>query len=191
MKKILCALLGATLVSACATWETDMDKTQAQRAQRRAENRAVQGCTALDEHGTYRQCIIDTYYASRPRTYTTTRLPNGQPLAIMGRGHNNAFIETEQNIVTRTYETSSRPTVSQVYRIETVVPETVVVTGQAPIVYQYAEPIPVQTVVRPKEPTREKTWWETYQADRKPVTAPMVKCPCSDPNVPCPQCNPK
>lgn len=163
MKKVLCALLGATLLSACAPIETDMEKTQAERAERRLERQATQGCGVIDEHSSYRQCVINTY-ARRPRTYTITYLPDGQPVAVFSQPESKAHVETEENIIT---QTTLAPTVSVVIsETETVVPQ---------------EQIPV----------REKTWWETYQADRKPTDSGLVKCPCADPNVPCPQCNPK
>ncbi len=61
--------------------------------------------------------------------------------------------------------------------VETALPE------PAPMVRTVAIPESVQQPVVQQDPT----WWENYQQNRTVVQS-AVKCPCDDPNDPCPQC---
>ncbi len=171
MKKLICATLSLTLLSACSSYEPDMDQEQRRRDANRAELRQVQGCPAVDMHRDYRNCVIETYYKNAPRPYQVKRMRSGQPVAIFS---DYELPTTQKTIVTRTVEVTEQP-VQKVIAQQTLPPvkKTVIVEEITP----GGQPVKVE----------EKTWWETYQ-NGKPVPAPKPQCPCADPNEPCPQC---
>ncbi|MDR2902021.1 MAG: hypothetical protein LBU87_02795 [Lactobacillales bacterium] len=207
MKKILMITAVFGLVSACTSYDPDLDKEQAKRDANRAANREMYGCTGLDSHEAYRNCLIATHYKNSPKTYTTMRTPDGRSVAVVKTTVKNpnatSTVETERTVITKTVETISRPTVKKIttfeqrpvvteYIIEEAPVTEVVVVEEAPVV-EVAPVVVKEVIVEKTQPVvvKEQTWWETYQDTKEPEVTTTVKCPCEDPNAPCPQCAPK
>lgn len=49
-------------------------------------------------------------------------------------------------------------------------------------------PIVIKELPQPTEQPQEQTWWDKYQDNKTPEKTVTVKCPCEDPNDPCPEC---
>lgn len=190
MKKITCAILSLTLLSACASYDADMDRSEARRARHRAHIQEEQGCRGLDEHAAYRQCAIDTFYRTHQTPYTMSTLPGGRPLVIIKRSNGN-IIETKQTIVTKTVETSD-PVIQEPTGVAPVFDETVLIKERPqPALYIMETTSPRETIVieeKAVKPVKAPTWWENYQTTKKTDAGDAPKCPCADPNAPCPQC---
>lgn len=155
MKKLLPAVLMLTALAGCTWYQTDYTQ---ENAENRAIKKSIEGCRMSDDHAAYRECLIQTQLNNSPKTYTTSELPNGEPLAII-RGAKVKETEKEVSVI--------------IEKVEILTPTVV-------------EEVEVKEEVTTPAPEAEKTWWETYQAN-KPVPQP-VQCPCDDPNVSCPQC---
>lgn len=217
MKKLLSLTLGLTLLSACSSYEPDMDEAAKQRALNREEIRNTVGCQFVDDHAAYRKCVIATYESNRPKTFTTTTSTDGQSVAVVSSGE---LKPSDPSMFVSSTTTTSNATGS-VTASNTVLMGNALPGSAAPCTYQTQEmyevqlpaqpcttcaPVPVAEapkivtvsttetvtekpieVVPAPAPLPEKTWWETYQ-EAKPVPQPSVVCPCPDPNDPCPQC---
>ena len=198
MKKYLLTILGCTLLGGCVAHETDLQVQQQQRDWALMQKRAATGCTFVRDHDAYRQCIMNTYYMQHPQGYQTQELTTGQPVAVIsnpscGCGAPSCATKVAPlpasgpQIVP--YSTSESRTVettcTQNYQAqEASITTTEVLPPPAPVKI-VTEPAPAPTV----EPEPDPTWWETYQAEKKPEPAPTKPvCPCPDPNDPCPQC---
>lgn len=163
MKKLLPAVLMLTALAGCTWYQTDYTQ---ENAENRAIKKSIEGCRMDDDHAAYRECLIQTQLNNSPKTYTTSELPNGEPLAII-RGAKIKETEKEVTVV--------------IEKVEILTPT---VAGEVEVKEEVITPVPE---VKPEPaPQAEKTWWETYQAN-KPAPQP-VSCSCDDPNVSCPQC---
>lgn len=107
MKKTLSAILVCTILSGC-WYQTDYSK---ENAENRALKRAVEGCQMGDDHAAYRECMIQTQLKNSPKTYTTSQLPNGEPLAII---RDKDVSANEQEIVVVEQIETLTPTESEV-----------------------------------------------------------------------------
>ena len=145
--------------------------------------------------------VLNTYYMQHPKTYETHELANGQPVAVVSNGpvacrgpecrtmpvpplppskpqivpYSTTETTTVETKCTKKYQTQEASVIT-----------TEVLPTPAPVIVTQTETVaPVPAV----EPDPDPTWWETYQAEKKPepVSAQPV-CPCPDPNDPCPQC---
>ena len=209
MKKISCLVPVLALLGACSNYNPDIDVAAEKRAISRSEIRDSIGCQFLDTQATYRECLLATYNAKKPRTYSVTTNANGQPVAVVSTG----IVSTTQTVVNEPAQgvimvnadgTPACPTApgqpctyqtQEIYQAQMPAipcgdgscppmvegPTTVTVTTTETVTEK-----PIEVVPMP-EPLPEKTWWETYQEAKEP-TAPKVVCPCPDPNDPCPQC---
>ena len=210
MKKISYLVPVLALLGACSNYNPDIDAAAEQRAINRSEIRDSIGCQFLDTQKAYRDCLLATYNAQKPKTYSITTTASGQPVAVVSNGA----------LATTTSATTAQTNVVQMaegQQIQQYIPVNIDGTPVCPTapgqpctyqtqeVYQAQMPPmvegpttvtvtttetvtekPVEVVPMP-EPLPEKTWWETYQEVKEPET-PKVVCPCPDPNDPCPQC---
>lgn len=189
MKKLLSLTLALTLLSACSSYEPDMDTAAKERSQKREEIRQTIGCQFADDHAAYRKCLISTYESSKPKTFAVATGTNGQPIAVvsngelkptdpsllMGNGVNGVGMIAPCTLQTQEmYETVLQPAPVEAPKVVTV-STTETITEK-----------PVEVVPAPA-PLPDKTWWETHQ-ENKPAANAGVVCPCPDPNEPCPQC---
>ena len=194
MKHYLIALLGCSLLGGCVAHETDFQVAQAKRDAALMQKRSEVGCTFIRDRDAYRQCLMNTYYMQHPQTYETQELTTGQPVAVISNPRAGCGVPTCSAKVaplpasgpqivpysaseSRTVET----TCTQNYQAQ----EASVTTTEV-----LPPPAPVQITTQPApQPDPDPTWWETYQAQKKPAAAPAKPvCPCPDPNDPCPQC---
>lgn len=191
MKKLLCLGVALTMLSACSSYNPDLDKAAEKRAENRAEVRSEIGCQFANDHEAYRRCLLSTYKNRRPKTFATSQDCKGQPVAVVSKG---APIDSAASCMYQTqglYEMSVPCPTCQVhtqqhYVIEEQQQRYVI---EQPKIIERKEVIvekPVEVVPMP-QPLPDKTWWETYQEEQKPVE-PKIVCPCPDPNDPCPQC---
>lgn len=166
MKKLLPAVLMLTALAGCTWYQTDYTQ---ENAENRAIKKSIEGCRMDDDHAAYRECLIQTQLKNSPKTYTTSELPNGEPLAII-RGAQVKETEKEITVV--------------IEKVEILTPTA---TEEVEVKEEVITPMPQQPAPKPQpQPVVEKTWWETYQAN-KPLPQ-QVQCSCDDPNVSCPQC---
>lgn len=177
LKSVLSLMAICFMLSGC--YHYNPENKMEQRTEKLAQKQATEGCLLLDSHEAYRRCLITTALNKSPKTFTTTECENGQAIAIIKSNHPcsgtcNTMVTTE---ITRTIEMEpiEEQTVSQPAS------ETVVVTKTTEVVAPAVEATPAQ------EPKKDPTWWEQYQANKQPQTT-TLKCPCEDPNDPCPHC---
>lgn len=171
-KNILGIIAVCLALSACYYYNPE--DRGAERAEKLAMKRAFEGCLLIDDHEAYRNCLLTTMQQNSPKTFITAEDSNGNPLAIIKSNTPcDETCSTAQTIV----KTEIKTTVTEE-------PAKVIKT----------EIVDIATTTEPVEPTKvveepkEKTWWENYQ-ENKPEDKPAeVKCPCEDPNDPCPQC---
>ena len=191
MKKLLCLGVALTMLSACSSYDPDIDTAAEKRAENRGEVRAEIGCQFANDHEAYRRCLLSTYENSKPKTFTTSQDCKGQPVAVVSKDAKASATPClyqsqdvyEMAVPCPTCQVQPQPQVQvQVQPQQQYVIEPPKVIEQKEIVVEK----PVEVVPMP-QPLPEKTWWETYQEEQKPV-APKVVCPCPDPNDPCPQC---
>lgn len=215
MKKLLCVGVALTLLSACTSFEPDLDKAAQERAENRAEIRNQIGCQFADDHDAYRRCLISTYEHNRPKTFTTSQDCSGQPVAVVSSGATKGTVYAD-SLNTQTQAVNTQPaqpvaqqlaavpcasqtgncfyTTQELYESQmapctTCAPQPVVVEQPKVVTVEQKETVvqkPLEVVPAP-QPLPDKTWWETYQEEKQPVK-PTVVCPCPDPNDPCPQC---
>ncbi len=86
MKKLSSLVPVLMLLSACTSYQPDIEEAAEVRIQNRNEIRAELGCQFADEHATYRDCLIATYKKQRPRTFSVTTSCDGQPVAVVSNG---------------------------------------------------------------------------------------------------------
>lgn len=210
MKKFAIILCAGVAVTACSNFEPDLDMARDIRDENNRLAREEVGCTFAGDHDAYRQCVLNTYYKNKPKTFVTGRTEDGKALAILKNESTSSYDEstgtykTERVIVIETEERlvdipTPSPITTTANLVETVPPlpaetKDPVVPAQDPA--QNADEIVSDTVVNsetitetvpPPEPILEKeeTWWSQY---KKQPAQPAPVCPCPDPNEPCPQC---
>lgn len=210
MKKFAIILCAGVAVTACSNFEPDLDMARDIRDENNRLAREEVGCTFAGDHDAYRQCVLNTYYKNKPKTFVTGRTEDGKALAILKNESTSSYDEstgtykTERVIVIETEERlvdipTPSPITATANLVETVPPlpaetKDPVVPAQNPA--QNADEIVSDTVansetitetVPPPEPILEKeeTWWSQY---KKQPAQPAPVCPCPDPNEPCPQC---
>lgn len=178
LKSVILMASAAILLTAC-TPNPNIDDTA--RNERIAQKQAVEGCTLLESHQAYRDCLIATAQKNSPKTFVAAENSNGQAVIVIKSNTpcDSTCVTPQKTVI----ETEVVKTVT-VTKPKPVVTETVTEVVKTPTV---TEEVQVQEVVAPV-PEKEKTWWEQYQANKKPEVAAPVKCPCPDPNDPCPQC---
>lgn len=182
IKNVVCLGIGALMLSGCYYYNPD-DRVE-ERADRLAQKKAFYGCQFVDDNTAYRNCVIETIRRNTPKTFTTAENSNGQALAIIKSTVpcDNACktgqtqVKTEVTRTVKTLPAETTKTVSEQKPAAEVVVETVEVPTPAVVI----EDIPVEP--------KEESWWENYQKNKKADTAEPIKCPCEDPNDPCPQC---
>lgn len=86
MKKLSSLVPVLMLLSACTSYQPDIEEAAEVRIQNRNELRAELGCQFADSHSTYRDCLIATYKKQKPRTYSVTTSCDGQPVAVVSNG---------------------------------------------------------------------------------------------------------
>lgn len=172
LKHIACAVIGFSLLTACYPYELDDADG---RAERLAEKRAVEGCKMGDEHKDYRDCVIATAQNNSPKTYVTGEDTQGRAIAIIKSDKPCTNCVTTQTVV-ETVEVVQETKPAQPMIATPTVKETVVTT------------ITAEPVIKEVPVPEDKTWWDEYKAQKKPEPVVEVKCPCEDPNDPCPQC---
>lgn len=214
MKKFAIILCAGVAVTACSNFEPDLDMARDIRDENNRLAREEVGCTFAGDHDAYRQCVLNTYYKNKPKTFVTGRTEDGKALAILKNESTSSYDEstgtykTERVIVIETEERlvdipTPSPITTTANLVETVPPlpaetKDPVVPAQNPAQNpdQNADEIVSDTVVNsetitetvpPPEPILEKeeTWWSQY---KKQPAQPAPVCPCPDPNEPCPQC---
>ena len=171
MKNILGIAIVCLGVSACYYYNPE--DRGAERAEKLAMKRAQEGCLFLDDHEAYRNCVLATIKQNSPKTYVVAENSNGQPVAVIKSdvpcdgtcGASQTVVKTEVKKVV-----IEEP--AKVIKTTTVQVENTPAPEAAPAV----------------ETPKEKTWWENYQENKPTDTPAEVKCPCEDPNDPCPQC---
>lgn len=109
MKKLLCIGVALTLLSACTSFEPDLDKAAQERAESRAEIRSQIGCQFPNDHDAYRRCVISTYEHNKPKTFTTSQDCSGQPVAVVSSGATKGTVYAD-GVVTQTSGVSAQPT---------------------------------------------------------------------------------
>ena len=171
VKNILGIMAVCLSLSACYYYNPDDQR--AARTEKLAMKRASEGCIYTDDHEAYRNCLLATAAQNSPKTFVVAEDSNGRPLAII-----------KSNVpCDETCKASQTVVKTEVKTTVTEEPEKVIKTEvvEMPI----SQPETIDVVV---EEPKEKTWWENYQ-ENKPEDKPTeVKCPCEDPNDPCPQC---
>ena len=178
MKKWIVLTVACAALAGCHWYEADMDKAEAQRAERRAAYHQEYGCPLTDMHADRRQCVLKTYWASKPKTYRTQTLKDGQPLAVIRDETTKTYDED-----TNTYKTERVIVIETEERLEPLPAATALI----PYTVEKLTDEEAEEVVEPetKQETVEETWWE-----KRPVAEEPEKptCPCENPNDPCPQC---
>lgn len=169
-------------LSACYYYNPE-DKG-AERAEKLAMKRAYEGCVYTDDHAAYRNCLLATAAQNSPKTFVVAEDSNGRPLAIIKSdtpcdgtcGSGQTVLKTE--VKTTVTEEPAKVIKTEIIEVPAIQNETIDITTDGTN----------EIVNTPPEEPKEKTWWENYQ-ENKPTDAPTaVKCPCEDPNDPCPQC---
>ena len=203
MKKLPAVLVIFMGLSACSQMDMNLETAQETRNANRDAYRQEFGCTFTDDHASYRNCILNTYYASKPKTYSTTTNKDGKSVAIIKDETKKSYDEetntykTERVIVIETEERLVQvPLPTPIPVVKTEDKETTVVAEKnliEPIVTtveekNLIEPIVTTEEIAPVEPKPEPTWWDTYQEEKEDVKPEEPVCPCPDPNDPCPQC---
>lgn len=190
MKKLPFILAVFTALSGCSYMDTNLESAQGTRDAKRDAYRQEFGCTFTDDHASYRNCLLNTYYSSKPKTYSTTTNKDGKSVAIIKDETKKSYDEetntykTERVIVIETEEHLVPVPVSTTTPVvETKDKDTTVVEEKHLI-----EPVVATEEIAPVEPKPEKTWWDTYQEEKEEVKTEEPVCPCPDPNDPCPQC---
>lgn len=206
MKKFAIILCAGVAVTACSNFEPDLDMARDIRDESNRLAREEVGCTFAGDHDAYRQCVLNTYYKNKPKTFVTGRTEDGKALAILKNESTSSYDEstgtykTERVIVIETEERlvdipTPSPITATANLVETV-PPLPAETKDPVVPAQNADEIVSDTVVNsetitetvpPPEPILEKeeTWWSQY---KKQPAQPAPVCPCPDPNEPCPQC---
>lgn len=187
MKKLGAVLVACTTLAACSSYEPDFDVAAETRQEALVAYHQEVGCPMVDDHEAYRNCVIGTYYKNSPKTFVPAKLPDGRSLAIVRNDQTSSYDETtdtyktERVVVIETVETiKGKP--EKVIQSETINTEVVETLPSEPVTPTAEQPVP-----EVKQEPVEKTWWETYQKE-KPADQEKPKCPCPDPNEPCPQC---
>ena len=181
-KNILGILAICLGLSACYYYNPD--DRGAERAEKLAMKRAYEGCVYTDDHAAYRNCLLTTAAQNSPKTFTVAEDSNGRPLAII---KSDTPCDGTCNGTQAVLKTDVKTTVTEE-------PAKVIKTEIVEVPVVHDEPLDITVEKTPQaiditvEEPKEKTWWDNYQ-ENKPEEAPTeVKCPCEDPNDPCPQC---
>ena len=83
MKKLSLILGVCVALTGCSLMETDLQIAQEKRDANRTAYRQEFGCTATDEHADYRDCLLNTYYNSKPKTFSTHTNKDGKSVAVI------------------------------------------------------------------------------------------------------------
>ena len=66
MKKLSSLVPVLMLLSACTSYQPDLDEAAEVRIQSRSEIRSEIGCQFADTNATYRECVLATYRKQKP-----------------------------------------------------------------------------------------------------------------------------
>lgn len=118
MKKLSSLVPVLMLLSACTSYQPDLDEAAEVRIQSRSEIRSEIGCQFADTNATYRECVLATYRKQKPKTFSVTTSCDGQPVAVVSNGElkpTNPAIMQSAGVVTNTVVTQVpvQTTVSQ------------------------------------------------------------------------------
>jgi len=199
MKKLSITLCACVALSGCTFgFDPDVDSAAGTRNSHRADYRAEFGCPLTDDHEAYRQCLINTYYGTHPKTYRTTVDEKGRSVAVVKDETKSSYdkdtgnYKTERVIVIETTEelvpaSSTIPPIPMP-QLETVKPAPVTEIEKNFDEVEIVETTPVQKVSEPVKEAPAATWWDTYQKNKPTDQKVKEGCPCENPNDPCPQC---
>ena len=199
MKKLLCLGVALTFVSACTTFEADLDKAAEKRAESRAEVRAEIGCQFTDDHDAYRRCVLATYHNNKPKTYAISQTCSGQPLAIVSQGApitTGAQTKTvvTETVVTRTQQSAPVTTTTTTTTAQVPVTPSVVQSPlpTAPVAQQQFAVAPAQVRVVSKSPVvsscnspKGNCYYQSNDVYQMEVPVAQVE---TTHVVPCPSC---
>ena len=193
MKKMSLIFGICVALAGCSTMDTNLESAQETRDANRDSFRQEFGCGPADEHAAYRNCLLNTYYANKPKTFSTYVNKDGQSVAVIKNETKESYdadtntyktervivIETEERLVPAPVATPvpEEPKEEPVVETEETISEEII-----------SEEIPTKEEIAPVEPTPQKTWWDTYQEEKEVEETDEPVCPCDDPNDPCPQC---
>ena len=205
MKKSLLIFASTLALSGCMFgFDPDVDSTAQTRAEHHDAYRQEFGCPLTDDHEAYRNCVINTYKNTHPKTYVTEQAENGKSVAIIKNE-----TKTSYDKDTDTYKTERVIVIETEERLVPVPVPPPVLAPLPPEEVKPVEPEPArdlsdwddcddeviedeviqQTPPPPPAKPEPTTWWDTYQKNRtSESTAQKPTCPCEDPNDPCPQC---
>jgi len=193
MKKLSITLCACLALSGCMLgFDSDVDSSAATRNTHRADYRAEFGCPLTDNHEAYRQCLLNTYYGTHPKTFRTTVDPNGNSVAVVKDETKSSYDKDTGNYKTErviVIETEERLVPAPVIPPVPMADITAVEPSPETIAEEDCDKDEVKT-----EPTTKPvpaTWWDTYQKDKGKTERKLLDkegCPCEDPNDPCPQC---
>jgi len=178
MKKLSIVLGVCLALAGCRTFDPDIDREADRRALEREAYHQEFGCQFVSDHDSYRQCVLNTYQANKPKTFRVGQDEKGRSVAILRDETTHSFDRE-----TDTYKTERVIVIETEERLVPV-PTPVVVETVDDSEESYEEPCEDELPVA--EPVKE-TWWDEYQKSKEPAPA-AFKCPCEDPNAPCPQC---
>ena len=206
MKKSSFVLCTCLALSGCMFgFDPDVDSAAETRAEHHDAYRQEFGCPLTDDHEAYRNCLINTYKGTHPKTFRTEIDENGKSVAIVKNETKTSYdkdtdtYKTERVIVIETEERLvpvpaalppvPPPTTEEIKPIE---PSPLPADEECcdeEVIDDVVEKTSAPVATQPKEPAKPKTWWDTYQQEKKPAEIPAKPvCPCEDPNDPCPQC---
>lgn len=197
MKKLSLILTVCTALAGCSHMDPNLDSAQASRDANRDAYRQEFGCPFTDDHASYRDCLLNTYYSSKPKTYSTTTNKDGKSVAVIKDETKNSYdketntYKTERVIVIETEERlvpMPIPSPIPEVKTETVTEEVALTTEENGEANTLIESTSTTQEIVPVEPKPEPTWWDTYQEEKEEVKPEEPVCPCPDPNAPCPQC---
>lgn len=164
MKKLSSLVPVLMLLSACTSYNPDIDEAAEVRMQNRNELRAELGCQFADTHATYRDCLIATYKKQRPRTFSVTTSCDGQPVAVVSNGE-------------------LKPTNPAIMHAAAVETETVVTTVpvQTPVAQPTPQPVAVPTqgncISLPGQPCVYQQQGEVYEMQIPATPCGEEECP--------------
>jgi hypothetical protein len=100
MKKLSLILGIYVTLAGCSSMDTNLESAQETRDANRDAYRQEFGCTVTDEHAAYRNCLLNTYYNSKPKTFSTYVNKEGKSVAVIKNESKESYDED-----TKTYKT--------------------------------------------------------------------------------------
>ena len=110
MKKLPVVLGVCLALAGCQTFDPDIDREADRRALEREAYHQEFGCNFSGDHDSYRQCVLNTYRNSKPKTFRVGQDEKGRSVAILRDETTRSFdratdtYKTERVIVIETEE---------------------------------------------------------------------------------------